>query len=308
MSSTLDVIIPTLNAEGHWPGFAPPLLQSVRPEQVLILDSESTDGTAELARRAGFRVHTVRRAEFNHGGTRQLGAQLLPNAEFLVFMTQDALLAAPDSFSKLMAAFDDPKVAAAYGRQLPRAQAGAIEAHARVFNYPATSDLRDLKSRERLGFKAIFISNSFAAYRRTALMEVGGFPSDVIFGEDTITAARLLLAGYQIAYVADACVYHSHAYSWIQDFKRYFDIGVLHSRESWLLEEFGQAHGEGKRFVLSELSYLLKRDFRMIPSALVRTGLKLIGYRLGRKEASIALSRKRRLSMHPAFWDAPTSK
>jgi rhamnosyltransferase len=160
-----------------------------------------------------------------------------------------------------------------------------------------------LGDRERLGFKTIFISNSFAAYRRTALMEGGGFPKDVIFGEDTITAAKLLLGGWKIAYVAEAKVYHSHSYTWTQDFKRYFDIGVLHARESWLLEEFGGAGGEGGRFVRSELSYLWPRYWWLIPSALIRTALKLVGYRLGRIEKKLSLRWKRRLSMHRRFWE-----
>ena len=129
-------------------------------------------------------------------------------------------------------------------------------------------------------------------------MHVGGFPANVIFGEDTITAARLLLAGFKVAYVADACVYHSHAYTKVQEFKRYFDIGVLHSRERWLLEEFGRADGEGKRFVLSELRYLRAKGRRQVPSALVRTGIKFIGYRLGRMEALLTPNIKRQLSTH----------
>ncbi len=137
-------------------------------------------------------------------------------------------------------------------------------------------------------------------------MAVGGFPSDVIFGEDTITAAKLLLAGYSVGYVAEALVYHSHAYTWTQEFKRYFDIGVLHSREEWLLDAFGAATGEGKRYVFSELKYLLRTDPWQIPSALIRTALKLLGYRLGRGEASLTTTTKRRLSMSPRFWGRPS--
>jgi rhamnosyltransferase len=181
--------------------------------------------------------------------------------------------------------------------------AGPMEAHARYFNYSSQSSLRDLDDRKRFGFKTIFISNSFAAYRREALMAVGGFPRDVIFGEDTITAARLLLSGWKIAYVAEAKVYHSHSYTWIQDFKRYFDIGVLHVRESWLLSEFGGTGGEGSRFVRSELNYLWPRYWWLIPSASIRTALKLTGYRLGRIERRLSLRLKRRLSMHHRFWD-----
>jgi rhamnosyltransferase len=268
----------------------------------MVIDSSSDDGTDDLARAAGFRVHSISRAEFNHGGTRQLAADLLPQVELLVFLTQDAILADTEALKALLAPFSDPQVAATFGRQLPRPEAGPIEAHARLFNYPTQSSTRTLESRETLGFKAIFLSNSFAAYRREALLAVGGFPSNVIFGEDTITAAKFLLAEWKIAYVAEAKVYHSHSYTWRQEFKRYFDIGVLHSRESWLLKEFGQTGGEGRRFVISELGYVWRRSWWLIPSALVRTALKLLGYRLGRLEQKLGIEWKRKLSMHSGYW------
>ena len=278
------------------------LLESIAADRVLILDSSSTDETVTLANVAGFRVHTIERSEFNHGGTRQLAAELLPDAEILVFLTQDVELAQSYAISCLIEAFTDSGVAAAFGRQLPRRGATPIEAHARFYNYPTESGVRTLLSREQLGFKAIFISNSFAAYRRDALMAVGGFPRDVIFGEDTVTAARLLLAGWKLAYVAEAQVYHSHDYTWMQEFKRYFDIGVLHSKEDWLLDKFGGTSGEGSRFVRSELKYLWQSSKLLIPSAVFRTAIKLVGYKCGSLEEKLSLGWKRRLSMHPAFW------
>jgi rhamnosyltransferase len=296
------VVIPTLNAASNWQEFAGALLESAAPQNVLILDSESSDSTAALASAAGFRVHRIPRAEFNHGATRQLAVDLCPEAEVLVYLTQDAILAESNAIATLVEAFRDPEVMAAYGRQLPRQEANPIEAHGRLFNYSDQSNVRALASREQLGFKAIFISNSFAAYRRDGLIAIGGFPCDVIFGEDTVTAAKLLLAGWKVAYVAESRVFHSHRYTWRQDFRRYFDIGVLHSRESWLVQEFGSARGEGARFVRSELHYLWPQDWWLIPSALARTALKLIGYRLGKLEANLSLGWKRRLSMHPKFW------
>jgi rhamnosyltransferase len=302
LEGMLKVIVPTLNAGKDWSLFAPALLACAQPEQVLIVDSESTDGTVELALAAGFQVCKVIRAEFNHGGTRQMAAEMLPDAEILVYMTQDAVLAGPNAIADLVATFADPQVGAACGRQLPRPRANAIEAHARSFNYPATSVVRSLANRAELGIRTAFLSNSLAAYRRSALMHVGGFPTNVIFGEDTVTTARLLLAGYKVAYVAEACAYHSHPYSKMQEFKRYFDIGVLHNRERWLLDEFGKASREGQRFVLSELRYLRQKDVLQIPSALIRTGMKFIGYRLGRMETRFTPNVKRLLSMHPSFW------
>jgi rhamnosyltransferase len=297
------ILVPTLNAASDWSLFGPALIANARPELVLVIDSESTDETVNLASAAGFRVHRIARKEFNHGATRQLAADLVPDADILIYLTQDAVLANPNAISNVLEAFADPKVAAAFGRQLPRLDAKPIEAHARLFNYSQHSNVRVLASRTQLGFKSIFISNSFAAYRREALLAVGGFPRDVIFGEDTVVAARLLLSGWKIAYVAEAQAYHSHSYSWKQEFKRYFDIGVLHSRESWLLEEFGGAGGEGGRFVRSELSYLWPKYWWLLPSALIRTALKLTGYKLGRIESKLSLNSKRRLSMHRHFWN-----
>ena len=296
------VVIPTLNAAKDWSQLTSPLLGSIPADQVLILDSSSSDETANLAIAAGFRIHIIARSEFNHGGTRQLALNLLPDADLFVFLTQDVEIAEPNAISRLLEAFTDPFVAAAYGRQLPRLNATPIEAHARLYNYPAQSNVRTLASREQLGFKSIFISNAFSAYRRDTLLAVGGFPSDVIFGEDTITAGRLLLAGWKIAYVANAKVYHSHSYTWRQEFKRYFDIGVLHSRENWLLNEFGGTANEGGRFVRSEFKCLWPSSKSCILSALVRTGIKFAGYKLGRSERKLSLEWKRKFSMNSGFW------
>jgi len=302
MSQNVYVVVPTLNAAKCWSNFAPALLACMDPKRVLIVDSSSDDDTPRLASEAGFNLLSIPRSEFNHGGTRQVAAEMLSNAEILVYLTQDAILTDADSIANLVAAFEDPSVGLAYGRQLPRRSADAIEAHARLFNYPCRTEVRDLSSRDRLGFKSIFVSNSFAAYRRSALMAIGGFRVSVILSEDTIAAAQMLIAGWKIGYMADATVFHSHSYTWLQEFRRYFDIGVLHSREQWLVTRFGRANGEGKRFVASELRFLTQRAPHLIPSAIVRSGLKFLAYRLGCMEKKLTPEIKRHFSMHTGFW------
>jgi rhamnosyltransferase len=193
-------------------------------------------------------------------------------------------------------------VACAYGRQLPHADASPVAAHARLFNYPDVSRSVSLADKSHLGLKACFMSNSFAAYRVADFQAVGGFPSSVILGEDMSVAARLLMAGKRVAYVAGACVHHSHNYTALQEFRRYFDTGVFHARSPWLLQTFGSAGGEGLRFVRSELAYLWRHAPVWIPSALVRTAAKLAGYRMGRLEAMWPLWFKRWCSMHKGFW------
>lgn len=269
---------------------------------VLVIDSGSPVDVLTIAQEAGFSIHEIAAANFNHGGTRQFAVDSNPDFDVIVFLTQDAILVSPDSIVNLLEVFASDDVGAVYGRQLPRPGAGLIEAHARLFNYPASSHVCDFGDAASIGIKAAFMSNSFAAYRTEALTAVGGFPSDVILGEDTIVAAKMLMAGWKVAYQADAQVYHSHDYNYLQEFRRYFDIGVMHTRESWMLDAFGAPEGEGGRFVRSELKYLLKQAPWLIPSAVLRTGLKYAGYRLGRVERFLPLRAKRALSMHPGFW------
>lgn len=298
----VGICVPTLNAgDGLFQSLRQMAGSAIVP-RILVVDSSSDDDTPESARQAGFEVVSISRSEFNHGGTRQFGAELLSDCDIIAFLTQDAVIASPDAIETLLKPFADASVGLAFGRQLPHSDAGPIGAHARLFNYPDRSVIRSLGMEKELGLKAAFVSNSFAAYRRKALLDVGGFPSDVIFGEDTVVAARMLLSGWKIAYQAKACVYHSHDYSLTQEFRRYFDIGVLHNRESWLLERFGKPEGEGLRFVKSELGYLFRHNAAWIPSAVLRTGLKYFGYRLGRSEERLPDSIKPALSMHPGYW------
>lgn len=299
----IAVIIPTYNASRYWQALSDGIrAQDLKPHRVVVIDSSSKDGTAEAARREGFEVLEITPREFNHGGTRQMGAEYAADANVLIYLTQDAVPSGTDAFSNLVSAFEDAEIGAAYGRQLPREKASPIEAHGRHFSYGESPVVRSWESRRTLGFKSIFFSNAFGAYRREALMSVGGFSSDVIFGEDTLVVARMHRAGWRTAYVPNALVRHSHDYTVAEEFRRYFDIGVLHSRESWLNEQFGSASGEGRRFVLSELGYLLKHGPQYLPSAVARTAAKYMGYKIGRRESRIAPKLKYRLGMNRQYW------
>ncbi len=66
-----------------------------------------------------------------------------------------------------------------------------------------------------------------------------------------------------------------------QEFKRYFDIGVFHKCENWILEEFGKPKGEGIRYIKSELRFLLDNCvYHLLPESFIRNILKFIGYKL----------------------------
>ncbi|MGN7743214.1 glycosyltransferase family 2 protein [Pseudomonas sp. 22526] len=298
------LIIPARNAGAHLDRLLPALAaQTLQPDSVLVVDSSSTDDTVSRFRQFGARVEVIAAQQFNHGGTRRWASEQV-DADALILLTQDAIPATPQTFANLIQELEeDPRIGLAYGRQLPHPGAGILEAQSRHFNYSPQSRSKSLADAGELGIKTCFSSDSFSVYRRSALQAVGGFPEDVIGSEDAHVAARMLLNGYLVRYAASACVQHSHSYSLMQEFRRYFDIGVFYGREPWIREAFGTAGGEGKRYVQAELRAL--RDagqLQRVPEVLLRSALKLLGYRLGHAEQHLPTPLKRRLSMFSNYW------
>lgn len=299
----ISVIIPTLNGEGTLEHFFVALKrQHLQASEVLVVDSSSADRSVEIAREYGAEVISIARSEFDHGGTRTMLARQA-KGDFLVFFTQDAILASRDALQLLVTPLQDGTVACSYGRQLPNIDASPVAAHLRLFNYPPESLQRAYDDRSRYGLKTIFISNSFAAYRKDRLEEVGYFKNGLIFGEDTCTLGRILAAGHKVAYVGEAAVYHSHNYTMRAELRRSFDIGVLHSREKWLLDTYGQAEGVGAQYVRSAVKDLLgAKHYLLIPDCLLRSMVKLIGYKLGRSYKILPATWRPVLSMNRLWW------
>lgn len=300
----IALIIPTRNAGAHLDRLLPALaMQTLQPDEFLVVDSASGDDTVARFREFGARVEVIQPGQFNHGGTRRWASDQV-EADALIYLTQDAIPATPETFARIIADLHvEADIGIAYGRQLPHPNAGLLGAQSRRFNYPPGSRTKRLADAAELGIKTCFSSDSFSAYRRDALSAVGGFPRDVIGSEDAFVAARMLLAGYAVRYAADAEVQHSHDYRLLEEFRRYFDIGVFYGRERWIREAFGSAGGEGLRYVKAELRALRAAGaLWRAPEVLLRTFCKLLGYRLGHHEARFPSSIKRHLSMYSNYW------
>lgn len=279
----IEVVIPTYNGGKKFYQVAEMLKQQVgiTPNDVLIIDSSSSDQTVQVARNAGFRVQIINKKDFGHGKTRRMAAEQ-SIAEYIVFMTQDAIPASNDSIIQLCKPLmENQNIGVTYGRQLPTHEAGAIGNHARLFNYPAHSQMKTKADIPVLGIKTIFCSDSFAAYNRESLINIGNF-MDVNFGEDTLVAAKYIDAGYVVYYNSTVCVYHAHRLSLLNEMKRYIVIGEFHKKYKMVFDSYRKVSMEGFSFIKSELIYLLKeKRIVLIPYALIRNILKLVGYKYG---------------------------
>lgn len=280
----IEVVIPTYNGGKMFCQVTEMLKQQVgiTPNDVLIIDSSSGDQTVQVAENAGFRVQIINKKDFGHGKTRRMAAEQ-STAEYIVFMTQDAIPASNDSIIQLCKPLmENQNIGVTYGRQLPTTEAGAIGNHARLFNYPAHSQMKTKADIPVLGIKTIFCSDSFAAYNRNTLLAAGNF-QDVSFGEDTLMADKIIHMDYAVYYNKDACVYHSHYLTLKEEFRRSIFIGRLHRQNHTVFDSYGRISGEGMRFVKSEMCMLISQNqIKLLPNALFHTFSKVLGYQLGK--------------------------
>jgi rhamnosyltransferase len=301
VADIVSVIIPTRNAGRHFPELLESLKLQTVPCDVTVIDSSSSDGTAAVARAHGARTILIDRKDFDHGGTRNLGARS-SSGDPLIFMTQDVLPANERVVENLLRPLQAADVALCYGRQTASEDAAPLERFARAFNYPEKAGIKGRDDISSAGIRTFFFSNACSAARRKEFEDAGGFPEKTIMNEDMLLASVLILKGYKVAYEPSAIVYHSHCYSLNEQFERYFDIGVALGRNRWMLDMVPPS-GEGMRFLREQTAFLFReKKWSWIPYGYLEAALKYLAFRLGLSEDRIPRRLKVRLSRNKDFW------
>jgi rhamnosyltransferase len=303
----ISVIVPVRNGGADFKRLLESLNgQEVEPAvELIVVDSSSTDGSAEIAREHGARVETIPASEFTHGGTRNLAAGMAAG-ETLVFTSQDAYPERSDWLARLIAPLDeDPELAGVYGRQLPHHDAHPPERFFLDFLYGERARIQRARTRSDLSMDSALFSNVNAAIRRE-VWERFPFADDIIMSEDVEWAARVLLAGYSVRYEPDAPVRHSHFYTVASAFRRFFDSGVSAER-AYLAGGRRSARVLRRRafnYGREEIAWLIREgQARWIPYAAVYELSKYAGLQLGAHYRLLPVTVARRLSAAPRYWD-----
>jgi rhamnosyltransferase len=255
--------------------------------EVVVVDSESSDGSAERARELGATVHEIPASEFVHGATRNLAARL-SNGDVLVFTTQDAVPATDHWLARLVAALDGDGVVGAYGRQLPHEDATPPEQFFLDFMYGPTPRTQRLGGIAELSFEQTLFSNVNSAIPRR-VWEANPFRDDVTMSEDQEWSRRMLLAGHTIVYEPEAAVRHSHTYTLRGAFRRFYDSGASAGRSYVAGEESRAALRRAfRRYAVGEVRWLWRTGRRRwIPYAAVYELAKLTGLQLGLRKKDV---------------------
>lgn len=193
--------------------------------EVVVLDSASTDGSAQLARRLGARVEQLALGTFRHGPARNRLMELTSGAH-VAFLTQDAVPAGDDWLRRLLDGFalaDDVALVCGPYRARPGAPV-AVQRELAAWFAALAPDGRPRVDRDphpRGPSAATFFTDANAAVARAAWERVPF--RDVPYAEDQALALDMLRAGFAKAFMPDAAVVHSHEYGPLDQFRRSFD-------------------------------------------------------------------------------------
>lgn len=284
----VDVIIPVYKPDQKFLTLIERLEeQSVSVNRIIIMNTEQKYfdrlfyGTSYKKDYHNIVVKHLSKREFDHGKTRNRGVQC-SDADYFVMMTQDAVPADRNLLEELLKPLHEEKTAAAYARQLADESCSEAEKYTRAFNYPDRPAVKTKADLEKLGVKTFFCSNVCAAYNRAIFDVLGGFVKHTIFNEDMIYAAKAIEKGYSIAYAAGAKVYHSHEYSFREQFHRNFDLGVSQAQHPEVFAAY-PSESEGIRLVKQTVRHLWEvHRKKEIPAVVIQSAFKYAGYTLGK--------------------------
>jgi rhamnosyltransferase len=282
----VSIIMRSYNEAWALQGTLPALRsQQYRNWELIVIDSGSTDGSQQLIQ-AAQPAHFIQITPKEYNPSRVMNHGMrLARADICLFLNADATPQGTDWLPRLSAPLANPRVAAVFGRQIPRPDCQAVFAcdYERCFGPDRESARWDH-----------FFSMVSSGLRRD-VWALRGFREELQYAEDDEYTRWCRAQGYDITYVPEAVVMHSHNYTVEQSRRRSFGDARAISR-AWA------RHPEGIswwRIVLMGWLSDVRHDLRYCSrqrrlgewphAARIRWAQrvgKLAGYRQGWKEAT----------------------
>src|SRR5690348_9308072 len=186
--------------------------QTYKNWELIVIDSGSTDGSAELIRRAR-PAHFVQITpeQYNPSRVMNHGMQLA-RAERAIFLNADATPQGGEWLRPLVEALADPNTAAVFGRQIPRPGCPAVYAH----------DYERCFGPQRQSAQWEHFFSMVSSGLRKDIWARRGFLEQMQYSEDDEYTRWCRAQGYRVVYCPKSVVMHSHNYTPEQAYKRSF--------------------------------------------------------------------------------------
>ncbi|MEU1045186.1 glycosyltransferase [Streptomyces sp. NPDC005897] len=204
VTGPVSVIVPAYNEKECIEATLRSLARSTHPIEVVVVDDGSTDGTAEIAESLGLPgVRVVRQANAGKPAALDNGVRHA-RYDIVVMMDGDTVFE-PDTVRHLVQPFADPAVGAVAGNAKVGNRGTLIGAWQHI-EYVMGFNL-DRRMYDLLRCMPT-IPGAIGAFRREAVLQVGGMSDDTL-AEDTDITIALHRAGWRV-------VYEEHARAWTE--------------------------------------------------------------------------------------------
>jgi len=184
--------------------------------EIIVVDDGSTDDTAKVAGQYPS-VRVIRQPNAGPARARNHGVEEA-HGEIVLF-TDDDCVPEPGWLDRMIAVFDDPRVAGAKGAYRTR-QTSLVARFVQLEYEEKYSRLQKYRDID-------FVDSYSAAFRRRVFQAAGGydtgFPSASV--EDQEFSFRLASAGHVLRFIPDALVWHTHADTLRGYVRKKFKIG-----------------------------------------------------------------------------------
>ncbi|RPE41624.1 cellulose synthase/poly-beta-1,6-N-acetylglucosamine synthase-like glycosyltransferase [Streptomyces sp. Ag109_O5-1] len=204
----VSVIVPAYNEKECIANTLESLAQSTHPIEIIVVDDGSTDGTSEIARAAADKLgmSNVRVVRQENAGKPAALNNGVRNASYdIVIMMDGDTVFEPDAVYQLVQPFADPEVGAVAGNAKVGNRNTVIGAWQHI-EYVMGFNL-DRRMYDLLRCMPT-IPGAIGAFRRDAVLQVGGMSEDTL-AEDTDITIAMHRAGWRV-------VYQEHAKAWTE--------------------------------------------------------------------------------------------
>jgi glycosyltransferase involved in cell wall biosynthesis len=227
VSKGISVVVPVLDdREGMWELLDALAAQTRLPDECVVVDGGSTDGTAELlaAWSAPFPLRVIRRPGRNIAASRNAGINAA--AFDWIACTDAGCRPVPD----WLAAIDAARSSSDFVAGVVEIEGQtALEQVLALTHYPSTEELEDLPTWIRLshrlfgrGYVEERTGGGYMAFSRSTWEAVGRFPEAVYAGEDRAFTSAVVHAGFRTARSAEAAVKWSPPGTWMGNARMFY--------------------------------------------------------------------------------------
>jgi rhamnosyltransferase len=193
--------------------------QTVKLDEIILVDSGSTDDTVAIAEAAGCNIVHIAKREFSFGRALNRGCAAA-SGDILLFASAHVYPVYDTHVEHIVSAFDRDGVAIAYGRQVGDERTKFSESRVMLKWFP-NQNIWDQDHP--------FSNNANAAVLKSVWQE-SPYDETLTGLEDLDFAKKALEKGYKIAYVADAPVVHVHEETWSIIRNRYRREAMAYAR------------------------------------------------------------------------------